>query len=450
MGAVVIGNGTSSTSVGIGAGNINVGTNVTLGGVINALGSVNVLGTTGGTGYLQLGQSSTQLNNWLIGSEPGNGRLVFYNGVYGGTLNIGGYFNSTSFTLGNGIGLSVPGTTTLTGNVTVNGTETFTPNFRTSGTTPYAQWTIPSDTGLTAATEAIGFKVVTQTRTWATTGTVVLQREFFWAGPTYASASASQTFTDVFTGYMTPPVEGTNAIFTREHTFGIVDSTSSGSAITGGFIVATTLGTSATSVGIGGGNINAGGNGTFGGTLGVTGLLTASGGVSSTTGYFSSYFAIGRTSVSSRQLIVAGPDSTSSNYAFAAQNSSLANIMDCRDDGRIDFQVAASAAYYLDSTGLNATPIGQTTAAAGSFTTLSASSTSTLTGNVTVGGSGAGVLVYPYYSVSGLPSASSYTYGIVFVTDSTSAPTTGQGSAPSGSGSYKRPVYSNGTSWLQL
>jgi len=118
---------------------------------------------------------------------------------------------------------------------------------------------------------------VTGTRTWATTGTVALQRENFFAGPTYASASASQTFTDAFTLYATPPVAGTNAIFTRGHTLGIVDSTSASSSITGGLVVATTLGTTATSVGIGGGNVNAGGNGTFGGTLSVTGHATLEG-----------------------------------------------------------------------------------------------------------------------------------------------------------------------------
>lgn len=146
---------------------------------------------------------------------------------------------------------------------------------RTTLALPYFTINIPADTGITAATEGPGFKTVTAIRTWATTGTVALQRENFWAGPTYASASPSQTFTDAFTGYMTPPVAGTNAIFTRDHTFGIVDATSAASSITGGLIVATTVGTAATSVGIGGGNVNAGGLIT-GGTMTSTGLFTAS------------------------------------------------------------------------------------------------------------------------------------------------------------------------------
>ena len=174
------------------------------------------------------------------------------------------------------------GTTTFTGPAILDGTNattalTVSQTARTAGVLPYALINIPADTGITAATEGPGFKTATATRTWATTGTVALQRENFWAGPTYASASASQTFTDVFTGYMTPPIAGSNAIFTREHTFGIVDSTSASSSITGGLVVATTLGTAGTSVGIGGGNINAGGTGTFGGNLLATGSVKATG-----------------------------------------------------------------------------------------------------------------------------------------------------------------------------
>lgn len=152
--------------------------------------------------------------------------------------------------------------------------QTFTPTARTSGVAPYFQLNIPADTSITAATEGVGYRHSTATRTWATTGTVALQRENYFAGPTYASAGASQTFTDAFTMYLDRPIAGTNAIFTRGHTLGIVDSTSAASSITGGLVVATTLGTAATSVGIGGGNINAGGTLTVGGTSTFTGAST--------------------------------------------------------------------------------------------------------------------------------------------------------------------------------
>jgi fibronectin-binding autotransporter adhesin len=163
----------------------------------------------------------------------------------------------------------------LSANQTFTGIQTFAPTLRTSLALPYFLIDIPADTGITAATEGPGFTSVTATRTWATTGTVALQRENFWAGPTYASASASQTFTDAFTAYFTPPIAGTNAIFTRGHTLGIVDATPAASAITGGLVVATTLGTAATSVGIGGGNVFAGNTITCNGATGF--VATASG-----------------------------------------------------------------------------------------------------------------------------------------------------------------------------
>lgn len=186
-------------------------------------------------------------------------------GIGGGNVNLGGILTAGSSTVLN----SVAGSTALT----------VTPGAQTSGIAGYVTINTPTDTGLTAATESIGFKTVTGTRTWATTGTVALQREIFFAGPTYASAGASQTFTDAFTLYATPPVVGTNAVFTRGHTLGIVDSTSAASSITGGFIVATTLGTAATSVGIGGGNINCGGTLIVGGATTHTGSVLFSGGI---------------------------------------------------------------------------------------------------------------------------------------------------------------------------
>jgi hypothetical protein len=159
------------------------------------------------------------------------------------------------------------------GAVGITGVTTLTPPARSSGSASYFTLNIPADTGLATATESIGYQHVTATRTFVD-GTIALQRENFLAGPTYNKTTTSATFTDVFTVYFTPPIAGTGVTFTRGHTLGIVDSTSAASSITGGLVVATTLGTSATSVGIGGGNINAGGNGTFGGTLNVTTSIT--------------------------------------------------------------------------------------------------------------------------------------------------------------------------------
>jgi hypothetical protein len=104
--------------------------------------------------------------------------------------------------------------------ITANQPVAFTSTTRSSGVLPYWQLTIPTDTGLTAATEAPGLQTVTGTRTWATTGTVATQREFLFVAPTYASASASQTFTKAATLAVSgAPIAGTNAIITNPFAF---------------------------------------------------------------------------------------------------------------------------------------------------------------------------------------------------------------------------------------
>ncbi len=150
------------------------------------------------------------------------------------------------------------------GAVTVSGITSFTPPARSSGVAPYLRLQAAADTAQTVDTEFPGIifggdsSAATVTRQGADGTTIALQREYRFVGPTYAFAGAT-TITDVFSVYASPPIVGTSATFTRNHTLGIVDSTSAASSITGGLIVATTLGTTATSVGIGGGNVNAGG-----------------------------------------------------------------------------------------------------------------------------------------------------------------------------------------------
>lgn len=224
---------------------------------------------------LYLGSATTL--GFTTVSDPGSG-TIDVEILRSGTNTLAFKTNSTT-----ALTLGADQTAAFAGPVTV------TPAARASGVASYFTVTTPTDTGITASTESIGNNHATGTRTWATTGTVALQREHFFAGPTYASASASQTFTDAFTVYMTPPVVGTNAIFTRGHTLGIVDSTSAASSITGGFVIATTLGTTATSVGIGAGKINAGADimaGTYF-TAGGSALLTGTGDISGS-GWFQS------------------------------------------------------------------------------------------------------------------------------------------------------------------
>lgn len=191
--------------------------------------------------------------------------------------------NATSVGIGNGNinaggkgtfgGALVAGSTSITGAAATTAL-TIAQTARTSGSLPYIKYTIPTDTTLAVATEAPGIQGVTATRQWATGGgTLGLQREIYFPGPTY-TAAAAMTITDSFNLYLDKPVQSTNITLTRPHTFGIVDSTSASSSITGGLVVATTLGTSTTSVGIGGGNINAGGTGAFGGALSTIGAVT--------------------------------------------------------------------------------------------------------------------------------------------------------------------------------
>lgn len=109
-----------------------------------------------------------------------------------------------------------------------------------------------------------------------------------------------------------------------------------------------------------------------------------------------------------------------------------------------------------------ATPIGSATPATTAtlddqrlviFSTLEATAS---TGSIrTAGGVSAakggvfgGPVVVQHYTVATLPTASTWVYGMVFVSDATNAAGTGAGTAPTGGGSVKRLVYSDGTNWL--
>lgn len=156
-----------------------------------------------------------------------------------------------------------------------DGNATLSPIARTTtaAALPYFLLTTPADTAITASTQSIGFSKTTATRQWAP-GTVADQPETFLAGVTLSGSGATAIFTDAFTLKLTPPIQGSNATITRGHSLGILDSTSAASSITGGLVVSTTFGTAATSVGIGGGNINAGGSITASQTAGYIGTTT--------------------------------------------------------------------------------------------------------------------------------------------------------------------------------
>ena len=115
--------------------------------------------------------------------------------------------------------------------------------------------------GITGAFFALAGRTATDT---VSSGTVTSAMANSFGQPTFAASSAT-TWTDGATLYIAGgPVNGTNGTVTRPHSLSIVDATSAASSITGGLVVSTTLGTAATSVGIGGGNVNMGGTATVG------------------------------------------------------------------------------------------------------------------------------------------------------------------------------------------
>jgi hypothetical protein len=346
--------------------------------------------STPGWGAVSLAQSGSVTGQLPVangGTACASASITCFNNISG--FSAAGTTGTTSTNLVFSGGPTFTGTLSAAA-LSTTGVDTFTPAARTSGAAAYFQLTIPTDTGQTAATESPGFQTVTATRTWASTGTVATQREFLFVAPTYASASATQTFTKAATLAISgAPIAGTNAAITnayalwvqggnaqfdggltsttgtftgtltaqngssfggtaysygapsatggaaivvpattytvtgtattanfqgiyqgaatftdasagtvtdafgmvlagpaaaagsltitRAHTFGILDSTSATSAITGAFQVCSTFGTAAGCVGIGAGNIYAGANGFFAGTLGATGHVTFEG-----------------------------------------------------------------------------------------------------------------------------------------------------------------------------
>lgn len=122
--------------------------------------------------------------------------------------------------------------------------------------------------GAPSTTQGAARQTPSVTYTVTGTATTANFQENYFGSPTFADGSAG-TITDAFNTYMgAPAAAGGSLTITRSHTLGLVDSTSAASSITGGLVVSATLGTTATSVGIGGGNVNAGGT--------VTGALYAS------------------------------------------------------------------------------------------------------------------------------------------------------------------------------
>jgi hypothetical protein len=115
-------------------------------------------------------------------------------------------------------------------------------------------------------------------------GTVASAVATSFQSPTF-SASSATTYTDAANVYIASgPSASTNVTITNRHALEVVGSISATSSITGLAVFASALGTAATSVGIGGGNVNAGGTIISGGQITSGAGITTAAGVTSAAG----------------------------------------------------------------------------------------------------------------------------------------------------------------------
>ena len=327
--------GTGATSVGIGGGNVNAGGTLTVGGASTLLSLTVQNGTSlGGTAYSFGALPSGATTSGTVLTVPPTTYTVtgtntatafqanyfgvptftnvsagvvtdLFGSVFAGpaavagsqtatrahTVGIldstvssnaitGGLVVATAFgTAATSVGIGA-GNINLGNNLTVGGSGNSTGNFTFQanigvhnqsqlGNTAYSMGALPSGANTSAA--VIQVPAITYTVTGTNTATT-FQANYFGQS-TFTNVGAG-VITDLFNSlFVGPALVAGSQTATRSHTFGVNDSTSAASSITGALVVATTFGTAATSVGIGGGNINAGGTVTAGG------LVTASAGI---------------------------------------------------------------------------------------------------------------------------------------------------------------------------
>ena len=210
------------------------------------------------SGAVNLGTGTTTIG----GTAAHTGSVAFNGGITASSAVANDFSGSTgTFKTSTGAVTIGPGAVTISGATTHTNADTFqgtnattavtiTQTARTSGVLPYAVFNTPADTGITAATESNDIQFGSgATRTWATTGTVALERTYKFTADTLASASASQTFTKAATVDITgAPVQGSNAIITQGFALNVEAGNSSfGGLIQHGGLVRTTAGFTAAS-----------------------------------------------------------------------------------------------------------------------------------------------------------------------------------------------------------
>ena len=286
----VVGSSTASDAVTISAtGNVSVAsttasTSTTTGAIIDA-GGLGVAGSLyAGGGYSQFTGATNSVSNLEILAINNSANLSLSN-----TAGVNGSNNQIRFYRSGGVNTSGVEYASILGQMNAGSTGSF--SFQTFGSSlttvlsigSYGQLTTApqafsqSAWGATGAFASYGASTVTDSST-AASGTAALESFISIAAPTLAATNTGVTTTEAATFYIGgAPTAGTNQTITRAHSLAVVNSTSAASSITGGFVIANTLGTAATSTGIGNGNVVTGGNLFASTSTGRVGYLTGTG-----------------------------------------------------------------------------------------------------------------------------------------------------------------------------
>lgn len=214
--------GTSATLARTDAANTFTGaqaflSTVTSGAASGTTGALLLKGTTSGTFTMSVNDAAgtwtakwpaTAGTNTYVLTTDGSGNLSWAASAGGsGTVNSGtatrvAYYSST--------GTTVDGTATMT--VSATGRLSFQPTAVSSGVVPFLTIQTPSDTVLTAATEAIGLSFLGATRQHGSNTAISNQRDIVFAATSHGFVTAGGTFTNMATvAIEAAPALGTNA-----------------------------------------------------------------------------------------------------------------------------------------------------------------------------------------------------------------------------------------------
>jgi hypothetical protein len=226
--------------------------------------------TTGGVMSALNGSTSMTVLGPLLGSSWSNSATLFLAASGAWVSGGSGTVTAVSIATANGFsgsssGGATPSLTIVAGAITP--TSEVIANASTAGNASYTWGALPS--GVSTSGPAYNNPGATYTVTGTNTATYF--QAIYFGPSTFTDASAG-TVTDLFTeNIIGPPLASGSLIASRVHSVGILDSTSSISAVTGALVIASTYGATGSSVGIGAGNINAGNGIIAGGVISTSG-----------------------------------------------------------------------------------------------------------------------------------------------------------------------------------